>query len=258
MRRTVLAAGAVALLAPSATIALAQDQTPAAGQNMPQPYGPNWGAPNSPFYGPTTQASPPPGSSAAAVQTNAAATEQRRPAKTARAHMRRPEGEGAAPGTMAGATTYGEGYGPAAPAYGPNWGAPGEPVYGPATQTGTPVAATQPAPMGPGYYGAGATTYGYGYGPVAPAYGPNWGAPGEPVYGPGTQTGTPVAAAQPAAPAPGAPMVEGRAAFVGDDTFTYAPTPSDQYTNGNGGHWDAFEDESPVGQFSAQQIRSGR
>jgi hypothetical protein len=59
------------------------------------------------------------------------------------------------------------------------------------------------------------------------------------------------------------PMYEGRAAYVGGDGFGgdiagpmySAPV---QYTGGNGGHSDVYGNGAPLGQFSAQQIRSGR
>ena len=121
----------------------------------------------------------------------------------------------------------------------------------------TAAAAEEPGPgYGYGYdgpaYGPG-PAYGYGYGPAS-GYGPDW---GEPDYGPAAQPAPVAAAPVPSGLAAG-PMIEGRAAFLGSDTYTYRPTPSIQYTNGNGGHWDAFEDENPMGEYSAQQIRTGR
>jgi hypothetical protein len=329
MRRTVLAAGAAALLASTATVALAQDQTPSNGihstRAMPERYGPNWGAPNSPFYGPKTQSSersaamsntsattganasamagerrpermtrrmaaeerrPQAGMSRrTAVEEGRAAAEERRPeSRTARAHMRRPMSNAtAASEASEERTSVGAGVTTAAATSAP------APAYVSGTTSSTVSGTTYG--YGPNYgYGP---SYGYGYGPsygygyaATPAYGPNWGAPGQPFYGPVTQSASvaPLPAVQPAPPvvaaAPVAPVaatepvvaaapvaetvvtpvvpVEGRAAFVGDDTYTYAPNPSDQYTNGNGGHWDNFENENPNGEFSAGQIRSGR
>jgi hypothetical protein len=87
-------------------------------------------------------------------------------------------------------------------------------------------------------------TPGYADGAQAPA-GAGYGAPNQPYYG----------------PQGGSPMYEGRSAFIGDG-YNSAPAmnePSVQYTNGNGGRSENYENGSgPSDPFSAQEIRAGR
>jgi hypothetical protein len=85
--------------------------------------------------------------------------------------------------------------------YGPNWGAPNSPYYGPTTQSSPPVGTMSAAPA-PFYEGRSAyienqPPYGSNWGQP---YGPNWGAPNSPYYGPTTQSSPP--AGPSAAPTP--------------------------------------------------------
>jgi hypothetical protein len=77
--------------------------------------------------------------------------------------------------------------------YGPNWGSPNSPYYGPTTQASPPVGAMAPAPTLL-YEGRSA------YVDDGQRYGPNWGSPNSPYYGPTTQSSPPVGATM--APSP--------------------------------------------------------
>jgi hypothetical protein len=77
-------------------------------------------------------------------------------------------------------------------AYGPNWGSPNSPYYGPTTQASPPVGTMSPTPA-PFYEGRSAYIENQPYGSNwGQPYGPNWGAPNSPYYGPTTQASPPV------------------------------------------------------------------